>query len=201
MNRTRWIALVVAVVTAGSLGLAGLALRGGDDAPTTPSATPPVASSTLQPPVANTASLEGSETITLFDKLTLPRPVTWESTQGGVGVAPFSDVVTCVNTAGCPQIIFFDLATSEGKEASGGDDPLKLWAETPCEGATLGAIEGPAQFTLDGHAGLFYQQQCGEVVKYLWSVPDKQLLVTAYPGLGGLSAEIIQGVLESGTWA
>lgn len=201
MNRNGWIALAVAVVAAGSVGIASLALRGGDDAPTTPFQTPPVASSTLQPPVANTASLEGSETITLFGKLTLPRPATWDSTQGGVGIAPFSDVVTCVNTAGCPQIIFFDLATSEGKEASGGDDPLKLWADTPCEGMTPGAIEGPAQFTLDGEGGLFYRQQCGEVAKYLWAIPGKQLLVTAYPGLGGLSAEIIQGALESGTWA
>lgn len=197
MNRTRWIAAVLAVVATGGL-VAGLALRG-DDAPSTAAKLP--ATSSLEVPVANTASLKGSETLTLFNVLSLSRPQTWESTQGGPSVAPFADVVTCVGTADCPKIIFFNLATSEGKESSGGDDPLKLWADVPCEGTTLEAIEGPAKFTLDGEDAQFYRQKCGETAKYLWLVPGKQLLITAYPGVGGgLSVEIVQAALESGKW-
>lgn len=197
MNRIRLIAAAVAVVAVGGLTF-GLSLRGDDDTPRTAAELP--ATSSLDVPVANTASLKGSETLTLFNVLSLPRPKTWDSTQGAAGVAPFADVVTCVGTADCPKIIFFNLATSEGKEASGGDDPLKLWAETPCEQGTLEAIEGPARFKLDGQDALFYRHKCGETAKYLWLVPGKQFLVTAYPGFGGLSVEIIQAALESGKW-
>lgn len=185
------IVMVIAIATAFMLSRSG-----GSDAPDP--------AHTVAAPEPNSASIDDAGSITMFDRLTVPHPQTWEGAMSEPEtVLAFTDRTTCTaEVAKCPRIMFVNLASSKSSEYFG-DDPLKQWAEEPCKAGPKGELEG-SDLALSGVPAHYYRMQCGpeqEYTRYAWLVPDKQLFVAAYPGdAGALSPEIIQAVLEQAQW-
>jgi hypothetical protein len=153
---------------------------------------------TLKP---NFANFEAGESISMFDRLTIPHPSNW------TGAMSEPDVVLNFaedcggTTADCPHVNFVDLASSK---ASGyfGSDPVKHWAAQSCSGGTPAKVEGPVQLTLGGQPAQLYRQRCGAdryaSPRYAWMVPGKRLFVMITDV--GASPEIVEGALERVRW-
>jgi hypothetical protein len=157
----------------------------------------------VKPPAANTANVVPGETIDVFERLTIPRPKTWDGTMSEPGVLmAFADTtVGCEDTAACPRVYFVNLA-SDGADLAYGADPVKRWSTEPCTGGTPGKVEGPTDVNYGGETARMYKQTCGddETIgpRYAWYFEGKQLFV-ALSDIGG-SPEILEGALKGAVW-
>ena len=150
---------------------------------------------------ANVANFAAGETISLFDRLTIPYPKIWTGAMSEPDVVMNFAEDCGGTTADCPHVTFVNLASARAEEYFG-SDPVRHWAGQPCSGGAPGKVEGPATLTLGGQPARLYRQRCGEdrhaSPRYAWLVPDKQLFVMITDS--GASPEILQGALERVRW-
>ena len=149
----------------------------------------------------NFANFTAGESISMFDRLTIPYPKNW------IGAMSEPDVVMnfaedCgASTADCPHVNFVNLASGKADEYFG-TDPIKHWAAQSCSGGAPGKAEGPVDLTLGGQPARLYRQRCGAdpyaSPRYAWLMPEKQLLVMITDTCA--SPEIVEGALERVRW-
>jgi hypothetical protein len=153
---------------------------------------------TLKPNFANFAA---GESISLFDRLTIPHPANWTGAMSEPGVVANFAEDCGGSTAECPHIEFVNLAAGRAADYFGAD-PVRHWAAQSCSGGTPAKVEGPVRLTLGGQPALLYRQRCGAdrdaSPRYAWTVPGKRLFVMISDV--GASAEIVEGALERVRW-
>lgn len=199
VNSTRRRGLLFGGAFVVALVIGGLLLFGGSLTPATPQPAREISA-----PVPNTASLEGAESTTLFNRLTFQRPTMWETgTTNATGAYTYTDTTSCnPDAANCSTISFVDLTSPEMKEFFG-DNPLDVWAKDSCP-KDRGELEGSKEYSMDGETARYYRLPCGvegELTGHAWLIPGKDVLVMTYAGSGGsLSPEILRGVMDGLRW-
>jgi len=194
VTRIRLIALAVGAV----LGvLAGILMLQHKDAP--PEFAPTI------PPEPNAANFEQGETITMFDRLTIPSPPMWSGAMSEPEtVMEFVDQTNCSgDNAECGRISFINLDSPLADDYFT-DDPLQQWIDSGCLEGPAQPLEGPAEFDAGGKEGLFYQMGCGlegEYNNYAWLIEDGGVLVAAHSGEAGIvEPAIVQAALMGAVW-
>ncbi len=160
-----------------------------------PKATPPAF--TLSP---NTTGLS-QRTVTLFSHLTIHPATKWEEMPGEPSAfAAYTDKTVCTS-AGCPSIMFVNLADGSNSATLYSSNPLQTWkVSQPSTCRKSSSIEGPVTTKVGNITAKLYRRWCGrspgDPYEYAWLLPGKLFVLTD----DGTTGHIVQAVLATAAW-